>query len=384
MKHIHYLWVFVTLLFLGCQEEPKPEPAQAPDGLTYAPNTLQLVQGTAGNSVTPTITGTAPITYTLASSPAQSGITVNAQGVIQVANNVAVGVYNISVTATNEGGSKTFNNVYTVTVTAPVLPASNLAYSPNTLTRTEGTAGSSVMPTISGTAPFTFQVSSSPTSSAISINSQGVIQLATNATAGTYNVSVSATNGAGTVNFSNVYTITVNVTQTAPTGLTYSINTLSLLNGVAGTSVIPTVQGTQPITFSIVSVNPTNSAITIDAQGRIQVANNSDLGTFQVSVKATNNIGNTTFNNIYTVTVRMPVTYNNDISPLLTSRCGGCHSSGTNNWTLYTNTKNKITSILDRIQRPQGAVGFMPQGGTPLTLQEINLIKQWQTDGLKE
>jgi hypothetical protein len=345
-----------------------------------------MTQGTTQSSATPSIKGTAPITYSLTSSPANSGITINAQGVINVANTVTANTYNISITATNAGGSTKFDNVYTVTVTPQVFPASNLAYSPNALTITEGNAGTSATPTISGTAPFTFAVSSVPTTNLITINNQGVINIANTIAKGTYTLSVSATNASGTTNFPNVYTVTVNAAPIAPANLTYIPASLSVLQGNTSNSSTPSVQGTAPITFSISSTSPTNNAITINAQGVINVANTSPAGTFLVSVQASNNVGNTNFANVYTVTVNAPTTFINDIQPLIASRCTPCHVAGGSqqNFTVYTNAKSKITNILDRIQRSAGSAGAMPQGGPALSTAEINLIKKWQTDGLKE
>lgn len=382
MKHL--IWVFCVLTLISCQKD-QAEPVELPSALAYTPNSLQMMQGTTKSSATPSIKGTAPITYSLTSSPANSGITINAQGVIEVANTVTANTYNISVTATNSGGSTKFDNVYTVVVTPPVFPASNLAYSPNTLTITEGNTGTSASPTVSGTAPFTFAVSSAPASNAISINNQGVISVANTIAKGTYTLSVSATNAGGTTNFANIYTVTVNAAPIAPANLTYVPASLSITQGNTSNSSTPSVQGTAPITFSV-STSPTNNAITINAQGVINVANTSPAGTFLVSVQASNSVGNTTFTNVYTVTVNAPTTFNTDIQPLIASKCTPCHVAGGSqqNFTVYNNAKTKITSILDRIQRAQGSAGAMPQGGPALSTAEINLIKKWQTDGLKE
>lgn len=384
---LYAIVLFFALTVLGCKEN-EPEPAQAPSDLAYSPSTLTVVQGSTANSAKPSIKGTTPITYTVSSSPTQAGITINAEGIIQVANTVPVGTYSLSVTANNAGGNKTFSNIFTVTVNAPTFVASNLAYSPNTLTITEGNAGTSATPSISGTAPFTYQVSTSPNTASITINSQGVIQVANTIAQGTYNVSVSATNSAGTANFNNVYTVTVNAAPIAPANLVYSPISFTVLQGTAQTSNLPSIQGTQPISFEITSVTPANAAISINAQnGRITVANNSTAGAFKVSVKATNSVGNTTFTDVFTVNVRAPITFNADIQPLLQSRCSPCHVAGGSqptNWTVYNTSKLSIDNIINRVQRTQGSAGFMPQGGQPLSATDINKLQQWKLDGLKE
>lgn len=392
MKSIFLLRVYlvVTLIALtwlvSCQPDAEPTPAIAPNALVYSPNTLQLAQGTAGNSVAPTIQGTAPFTYSVASNPTQSGITINAQGAIQIANTVPVGTYTLGVTANNEAGSSTFANAYTVTINAQVLPPSALAYSPNNLTTIEGIVANSATPTISGTAPFTYNVTASPATGGITINSQGVINVANVTVKGTYVLNVSAMNSAGTVNFPNIYTVIVNQANTAPANLTYSPSALNLLQGGAGNSSTPTVQGTQPISFAIVSVTPSNAAITMNAQGAIQVGTSSVAGVFTVNVSATNSVNTTNFNNAFVVTVRAPITFNANIQPLIASKCGSCHipSGSQTNYTDYNNSKISIDTILDRVNRAVGTSGAMPQGGPQLSLAERALLLQWKNDGLKQ
>ncbi len=102
-------------------EEPEPS-TSAPTELVYTPNSLVLDMGTAGASATPTIKGTAPITYSITTTPDASGeITVDANsGVISASDMVAVGVYTVTVMATNSAGSKEFADAYTVEVLGKV------------------------------------------------------------------------------------------------------------------------------------------------------------------------------------------------------------------------------------------------------------------------
>jgi uncharacterized membrane protein len=71
------------------------------------------------------------------------------------------------------------------------------------------------------------------------------------------------------------------------------------------------------------------------------------------------------------------------IKPLLDNKCGECHGPGQSqtNYVDFTNAKNGISNILNRIQREEGATGFMPRNGSKLTEKEIELIKQWKEDG---
>jgi hypothetical protein len=82
------------------------------------------------------------------------------------------------------------------------------------------------------------------------------------------------------------------------------------------------------------------------------------------------------------------VTFDKDIKPIIVANCGPCHLTGgtqANKWENYAETKAKVASILDRIQRMPTAAGFMPRGKTAaIPTASIDLIKQWQTDGLLE
>ncbi|UMQ44085.1 hypothetical protein MKS83_10350 [Chryseobacterium sp. Y16C] len=81
------------------------------------------------------------------------------------------------------------------------------------------------------------------------------------------------------------------------------------------------------------------------------------------------------------------VTYNKDVKPLIDANCIVCHSAGGSAsfqpWTSYTQVKNHIDNILDRIQRPVGDPQKMPQGGA-LSQSQINIFIKWKTDGLIE
>jgi len=81
------------------------------------------------------------------------------------------------------------------------------------------------------------------------------------------------------------------------------------------------------------------------------------------------------------------VTYVKDVKPIFLNSCTPCHLAGgvnPNKWDDYTQAKNKITTILDRVQRTPGSAGFMPQVGTPLTSAQIATLNKWVTDGLLE
>lgn len=81
------------------------------------------------------------------------------------------------------------------------------------------------------------------------------------------------------------------------------------------------------------------------------------------------------------------ITYMADVKPIMTTSCTPCHLAGganPNKWDDYTQTKNKITTILNRVKREPGSTGFMPQGGTKLSAEKIAVLEKWVADGLLE
>lgn len=88
------------------------------------------------------------------------------------------------------------------------------------------------------------------------------------------------------------------------------------------------------------------------------------------------------------VPVVVKLTYDKDIKIIFTTNCTPCHLAGgtnPNKWDDYLQSKNKITNILDRIQREPGTTGFMPRNGTmKLPAATIAKLNQWVKDGLLE
>ncbi|WP_234109293.1 c-type cytochrome [Chryseobacterium sp. R2A-55] len=87
------------------------------------------------------------------------------------------------------------------------------------------------------------------------------------------------------------------------------------------------------------------------------------------------------------VVIPPKVTYNQDVKQIIISNCVTCHSAvGAANFyplTDYSLVKNAIDNILDRVQKPAGDPGKMPQGGS-LSTTNIDILKKWKADGLLE
>lgn len=82
--------------------------------------------------------------------------------------------------------------------------------------------------------------------------------------------------------------------------------------------------------------------------------------------------------------ITVTVKYNSEVKSIVDNNCIGCHAAGSfKPLTTYTDVKNNIDGILDRIQRPNGDPGKMPQGGS-LSQAQINTFIKWKADGLAE
>ena len=85
----------------------------------------------------------------------------------------------------------------------------------------------------------------------------------------------------------------------------------------------------------------------------------------------------------------IPLTSN--IKPIIDNNCVACHgttpSAGAQtSLVTYIQVKNSVLNngLIDRVSRAQGASGMMPYQGTRLPQSSIDLIIDWNTDGLLE
>ena len=84
------------------------------------------------------------------------------------------------------------------------------------------------------------------------------------------------------------------------------------------------------------------------------------------------------------------VTYQ-DVESIFSSNCYACHGNPPQNGApMSLNSFNEVVNavltqdLIDRISRNDGANGLMPLGGPRLSQQSIDLIVQWNEDGLLE
>lgn len=85
------------------------------------------------------------------------------------------------------------------------------------------------------------------------------------------------------------------------------------------------------------------------------------------------------------------VNYTENIKPIMENNCNFCHSNPpVNGAPMSLVTYNDVViavenlNLIDRISRESGEAGAMPFGGPKLPQNLIDLVIQWQADGLLE
>lgn len=85
------------------------------------------------------------------------------------------------------------------------------------------------------------------------------------------------------------------------------------------------------------------------------------------------------------------INYNDNIKPIIDNNCVFCHNSppvngASTSLITYENVVDGIANnnLINRISAQTGESGAMPLGGPRLPQNLIDLVKQWQEDGLLE
>ena len=104
-----------------------------------------------------------------------------------------------------------------------------------------------------------------------------------------------------------------------------------------------------------------------------------------------NGCANDSSDDLLDIEVVDEVTYTENIKSIIDNNCIVCHAAVPINYapmplTTYENVKEAVQNrgLLDRISRAQGVEGMMPYGGTRLPQGLIDLVYQWNADGLQE
>jgi hypothetical protein len=243
--------------------------------IIYAPpviTTTSLPNGGTGVAYNQTLTatGTTPITWSIASGDLPNGLNLSENGVIS-GTPTAAGTFNFTVKATNSVGNNT-KALSIKILTPPVITTTTL---PN------GTKGTTYNQTLAATGEaITWSKESGNLPNGLNLSASGVIS-GTPTTSGTFNFTVKVTNIAGSA------TKALSITIVAPPIIT----TTTLPDGIIGKEYNKTLaaDGDTPITWTIESGNiPTGLAFS--ANGVI-TGTPTTAGTFNFTVKATNNAG---------------------------------------------------------------------------------------------
>ncbi len=218
MRIFKYAIVFLLpmIVFMACSEDngnedtndETPVPTgEAPSGLVYSPDAVNVLFGEESASDLPSVEGETPISFSIKNNPSDQILINESNGVITSTSDLAVGNYTLTVTAQNTFGSTDFEAAYSINVTQS-LP-STLSYQPNTIRYTQGETAQTNAPVIEGgTPPFNFMLKDNP-NDGFSINNEGIIFCDENVPAGVYDLSVSVSKASERADFNDVLEVTV-------------------------------------------------------------------------------------------------------------------------------------------------------------------------------
>ncbi len=267
--------------------------------------------------------------------------------------------------------------------TVIVLP--EMKYLNNTLELIVGQGGVSPKPILVSVAPFSFSLTVSPITNGFLIDKEGIITIPANLPENIYKISVTMKDTQGSKTFVDIFTVlirSVTSTKLPPENLKYVPNNLKMVAETTATSVVPTISSFTSVSYMIDTNSTVNGIVINPSTGMISIASTVKAGNYSLSIIASNSFGSKVFQNIFLIEVKSVTTkivFDADIAPIFQRNgCNGCHN------TTYSGTKDRLNSVLDRIQRQESQAGFMPQGGRRLSDAEINLIKKWVSDGLLE
>ena len=257
MKNLRWISVLLATCFTlivacgGGGGGSTPPPA-APAGLTYSSNPAVYTKGTAITANTPSSTGGAVSSYSVA--PAlPADLTLDAAtGIISGTPSVVAAETVYTVSATNVSG----NTTALVDITVNDIAITGLAYS-DTFTLTRGNLFTSAAPTYSGGTATSFSIDPAlPAGLAISA-STGVISGTPTAVASAATYTVTANYAGG----STTTTLSLRVNDAPITGFSYTPSTVVLTKGTPFTSATPAHSGATVTSFTVSPTLPAGLAI---------------------------------------------------------------------------------------------------------------------------
>ncbi|MCX8481760.1 MAG: fibronectin type III domain-containing protein, partial [Sediminibacterium sp.] len=238
----------------------------------------------AGNSGTPTFIGSEPILFSIDSGNA-TGFSINANtGVISWGNTIASGFYKLRVLASNAVGTSNFT--YSVNIQDTL---QGFSYTPDSVIVSGYNADSlPFLPNLTKGTGVTFSILNPTTGFSINANN-GRLYWTNTVANGVYKIRVRANN---VYNLPLTDTVTIILTTQAPYNLKYLQDTMVFSQGVNIQTPKPSInRGGLPTIFTISNITPSGANIRIDSlTGEIKWASNT-LGTYTITVVATNSLG---------------------------------------------------------------------------------------------
>ncbi|WP_162009971.1 Ig-like domain-containing protein [Paenibacillus xylanilyticus] len=255
--------------------------APAVNSVTVTPTNPSVVQGgTEQLTATVDVVGGAAQTVTWSSSDTNGNVTVDANGLVSVAANATPGPYTITATSTVDG---TKSGSATVTVTSA--PAVNsVTVTPTNPSVVQGdTEQLTATVDVVGGAAQTVTWSSSDTNGNVTVDANGLVSVAANATPGPYTITATSTvdgtkSGSATVTVTSAPAVnSVTVTPTNPSVVQGDTEQLTATVDVVGGAA-------QTVTWSS---SDTNGNVTVDANGLVSVAANATPGPYTITATST-------------------------------------------------------------------------------------------------